>query len=72
MFNIDLKGVDMSAKTSQKLFNSLFKISGFITRINYMDGNFVIFDKLSKSLAIYYLNIYNMAFLFLQFLFLHH
>ena len=32
------------------------KISGFITRINYMDGNFVIFDKLSKSLAIYYLN----------------
>lgn len=31
MFNIDLKGVDMSAKTSQKLFNSLFKISGFIT-----------------------------------------
>ena len=31
MFNIDLKGVDMSAKTSQMLFNSLFKISGFIT-----------------------------------------
>ena len=32
------------------------KISGYITNIEYMDGNFVIYDKVAKSLAIYYLN----------------
>ena len=32
------------------------KILGYITSIKYMDGNFLIYDKKSKSLAIYYFN----------------
>ena len=32
------------------------KIVGYITHIEYMDGNFVLYDKKSKTLAIYYFN----------------
>ena len=32
------------------------KISGYITKIKYLDGNFAIYDKLFKYLSIYYFN----------------
>ena len=32
------------------------KVQGYITRVEEIDGNFIIYDKTSKSLEIYYLN----------------
>ena len=36
--------------------NKKLKIMGYITNVEYMDGNFILYDKMSKTLAIYYFN----------------
>ena len=41
---------------NQHYVTKKLKILGYITKIKYLDGNFAIYDKLYKSLSIYYFN----------------